>query len=244
MPSAFDGIDRKLERVDENIRNLDNEISLFFQESKYPVLPDVNDKLIFEAIQYHRDRGVPLRFSVLVGEIIHHLRSCLDHIVWEFSSEDYRREHFSRIEFPVCTNEPVDKNAITRYEGKIKGIADGAVRDLIRDLQPYKAPDPVESPILIIHKMDVFDKHRELILVAGNVTLSVPSELADRVAAYDNEDPGNMPIDLAMELRAHKASLQISFRNFGRRKIEPVVTGLAQLSNYIRRVAANFEALA
>jgi hypothetical protein len=50
-----------------------------------------------------------LRFSVLAGEVIHHLRSCLDHLVWQLSSEPFRSAHSDRIEFPVYERAPVGK---------------------------------------------------------------------------------------------------------------------------------------
>jgi hypothetical protein len=77
----FAGIAEKLKRADENIVNLNGEISKFFAESEYPVIPKPDDKRWKEALEYHRELKVPKRFSVLGGEIIHHFRSCLDHIV-------------------------------------------------------------------------------------------------------------------------------------------------------------------
>src|SRR6266481_7650612 len=97
----FYGIVEKLKRFDENIGNLHNEIIAFFKGSKYPVLSNPDSKEWQEAVDYHRELVIPKRFSVLSGEIIHHLRSCLDHIVWHFSSAHYRRGHANAIEFPV-----------------------------------------------------------------------------------------------------------------------------------------------
>src|SRR6266700_1303769 len=97
----FAGIAKKLERADENIVNLHNEILRFFKESKYPVIPDVKDKSWQDAVNYHRDLKISKRFSVLAGEVVHHFRSCLDHVVWHFSSDTAKLLHENALEFPV-----------------------------------------------------------------------------------------------------------------------------------------------
>src|SRR5260370_884562 len=131
MPQKFDGIDEKLKRASENVRILEKEIARFFQEGKYPVLPEHDKKQLLEAIDYHKQRAIPLRFGVLAGEIIHHLRSCLDHVAWQFSSPEYRKDHVRQIEFPVFEKRPVDKDSRARYKRKIKGITDARVLGLI-----------------------------------------------------------------------------------------------------------------
>jgi hypothetical protein len=57
--------------------------------------------VIPEALEYHRNRPVPLRFSVLAGEVIHQLRSILDRIVWQFSDRRYWEFNGKWIEFPI-----------------------------------------------------------------------------------------------------------------------------------------------
>ena len=133
----FAGIYKKLERADENIVSLNNEIVQFFKESKYPIIPDIRDKSWQDAVYYHRDLEVPKRFSVLAGEIIHHLRSCLDHIVWHFSSDAARLLHENALEFPVFFTPPLTKDELSRYNRKIKGITQTKVLTIIERLQPY-----------------------------------------------------------------------------------------------------------
>jgi hypothetical protein len=53
---------------------------------------------------------VPPRFSVLAGEIVHHLRSCFDHVTWNFSV-GATPEH-KRIDFPGRPSKLRTKNRI------------------------------------------------------------------------------------------------------------------------------------
>ncbi len=233
MPQAFDGIDEKLKRANENIRNLESEITGFFQECPYPVLPENDKELLLKGIEYHKNLVIPPRFSVLAGEIIHHLRSCFDHLVWHFSTALDRVEHVRQIEFPIFEKRPVDKKSIFRYEGKIKAITNTTVCNLIERLQPYNSTDPTDSPIAIIHNFDVSDKHRELVLFSPIGVRQLPIEMQTTFEAYQRNHPELTFVDLAIKFKGHGQLVpQISFRDFGRREIQPVVPGLIDLFNY------------
>jgi hypothetical protein len=114
----FAGITIKLQRADENIANLGSEILRFFQECKYPVIPKPDDKRWQDAIDYHSKLTIPKRFSVLAGEVIHHYRSCLDHIAWIFSEVTYRQTNESAIQFPILS-EPPKANDLKRFERQV-----------------------------------------------------------------------------------------------------------------------------
>lgn len=234
VADAFDGIDEKLIRSNENIRNLDAEISRFFEECKYPVLPDEEDKLFLEAIEYYKQLEIPLRFSVLADEVIHHLRSSLDHLIWHFSTPDSRAKNFHKIEFPVFDRKPVDEKQLGRYKGKIQGITDPRVRELIESLQPYNSPDYVDCPLSIIHHMDIFYKHRELVLQSSTGSLRYRGHVEHVIKAYQNTHPDTDPAEVALKFKSYgKVLPQVSFKDFGRRKIEPVVQALNTLRNFV-----------
>jgi hypothetical protein len=244
MDNPFDGIAQKLYRSKENIRNLEIEIERFFKDSKYPSLIDENKELVLEALEYHRDRAIPLRFAVLAGEIIHQQRSILDHIVWQFSDPSYRQAHMKWIEFPILEARPAAKDVFTRYERKIKGVTKPIVRSLIEALQPYNCPDPIDSAMLIIHNFDVIDKHRELVIVVSTPAIQMPMEVMQKAIKYQCGVPGLAPIDFKKEFEAHGEIVpQVAFDEFGRTKAEPIVQALSALQNFLVHVIADFDKL-
>jgi len=231
----FAGIAEKLKRADENIINLNSEILQFFRLSKYPILPDTNHKAWQEAVDYHRNLIIPKRFSVLVGEIIHHLRSSLDHIVWIFSNDTARTLHESVLGFPVISDVP-DKKKLRGFERQIQGVDKPSVRKLITDLQPYwLGSDASDDPVCIIHDMDRFDKHRELVIVGSCANLTFPASSAgiiQKIMAYRQGKP--LPIeDVFAVQRAvkHQAKVfpQVAFAKFGKREGQFVVPCVQQL---------------
>lgn len=248
----FAGILVKLQRADENIDNLGREIRRFFQECKYPVMPNDDDKRWQDAVDYHRSLAIPKRFSVLVGEIVHHWRSCLDHIVWNFSDPTYRSTHETRIQFPILIEQP-SANEIKRLERQIGGIADPSdARGLILELQPYKlGADAIDSPLSIVHNMDRADKHRELVIVQaiGNLVLP-PDTPPNVVAAATVYGQGKDELLSKAERNAVYRALhehgkffpEVAFAEFGKRKGQFVIPSLRKLSGHIEKLVAVFMA--
>ena len=244
MDRTFTGIHEKLVRAYENIRNLDTEVARFFESSDYPVFPYQDKQALAKALDYHERRPIPLRFSVLSGEIVHQLRSCLDHVSWALSAESYRLAHPTVIEFPIFKVPPTRKKSLAAYERKIKGIRDPGALILIELLQPYNSPDPLCSSLWIVHDMDITDKHRGLVLCVPTPAIFVPMDLFNRFLSYERGEPGSVPVDVGAELHNNPQILpQIAFREFGGRGVEPIVQGLTELHNFVVQIVQRFEAL-
>ncbi|MGA7157430.1 MAG: hypothetical protein WBY53_11305 [Acidobacteriaceae bacterium] len=236
----LDGIAEKLKRAKENFLNLQTEIDRFFQEGDYSVLPEHDRKLLFKAIEYHKNRVIPPRFSVLTGEVIHHLRSCFDHIVWHFSvGQKYTAR---QIEFPVFIKRPIDKEDCERFNRKIQGITDPNARVLIEKLQPYNAADPVDDPLWIIHDFDITDKHRELLLCMGTASMIFPIEMSSAIENYQKQHPELDDAHIAHHFKDNGLAMPcISFGKFGQKGIKPVVLGLRELLNHTLKAIKEFE---
>lgn len=250
---SFAGIAEKLKRSNENILNLNSEIDAFIQNGEYPTIPYQDDEMWQKAMEYHRTKPIPLRFSVLSGEIIHQMRSCLDHIVWHFSSSVARLNHSGAIEFPVfeVKPDPMKKNEIERYSRKVQGISNTAVLNLIEKMQPYNAgPNAADDPLLVVHNMDRFDKHRELAIVDSSVRVNFPNAMAvvSRMAEMYSQGAqltNSELLTLSHALKDHaQVAPGIAFREVGGRKIQSVIPTLAQLQQAIVERVAMFASLA
>ncbi len=238
----FNGIAKKLERAEENIYNLYAEMERFFQSCEYPVLPQDEPQTLAKAIDYHKNLSIPPRFSVLAGEVIHHLRSCFDHVAWHFTIGPVK--NFRKIEFPVFDEKPLNHDGRRLYDRKIEGITDPKVRALIEDLQPYRASDPLDDPLHIIHDFDISDKHRELILCVGTGGTVLPRSMQGVIEAYQREHPDADSAEVARHFKSYGPTQPfVSFRNFGKRGIKSVTEGLVELFNYTVREIDKFRLL-
>lgn len=116
MSLPLDGVLQKIERADEHIKNLNDEIGTFIEDN-YRIVSKPDDDATTSIITVVGP-DPPLRFSVIVGEIIHQLRSSLDHVIWQLVLANGKvptRYH----QFPICDS--VEKFKKARKRGNIKG---------------------------------------------------------------------------------------------------------------------------
>lgn len=159
----LDGIAAKIERANESIQNLNAEINEFLTRAPRPYhiesgFYDDPRKYVFRA---YSQAPIPLRFSVLAGEIVHQFRSCFDHLIValaEVNGTPRNRNH----QFPICRKREKFRKACEG--GQIQGITKPALRRVIA-AQPYRDAAPDDTTILAIHQLDVRDKHSLLLIV-------------------------------------------------------------------------------
>jgi hypothetical protein len=166
MSHPLDGCWAKIERAKEQIRYLNSEITILLNSGVYSVVGECQperQRYIFKLM----GPPVPLRISVIAGEIVHHLRSCFDHVVWALASKNGLPDT-ERVNFPVCQTAEKFEKAVR--DGIIKGVS-VADRTLIEALQPYRTPDAPNSILQIIHDLDLADKHRLLTVVTHTLAL-------------------------------------------------------------------------
>lgn len=242
MTTRFPGIVEKLERADESIHNLESEVSRFFQECEYPIMPKFQDKEHAKALEYYKTLIIPPRFSVLSGEIVHHLRSCLDHIIWELSDDTTRNSKDGRyLEFPILETRPAPENKFTRYYRKIQGVQHVGALQLIEKFQPYHRVTPSIDPLWIVHQMDIADKHRELVLTQSSGFMQGPWDLMMQVRGHLTT---GKPISNATkrEFDEHaQVTPQVSFKDFSGGIVQPIVPKLAELTSYVIVIVSEFE---
>jgi hypothetical protein len=175
----LDGCWAKIERANEQIRQLDGEIAALIDSGLYSIAGEnqpERGRYAFKLL----GPAVPLRIAVIAGEIVHHLRSCFDHVVWALARKNGLPES-ERANFPVCQTPEKFKNAVR--DGIIKGVS-ASEHPLIEALQPYRTPDPPNSILQIVHDLDITDKHRLLVVVThamvmGNTLVITKNDCPD-----------------------------------------------------------------
>lgn len=98
---------------------------------------------------------LPSELPLIVGDVIHNVRSALDHLVYALSSPKAQRS--DRTQFPIFTDAAKFK---TRGIPMIESIK-GPERTLIENVQPFAAtPVPENDPLAILNSLSNLDKHR------------------------------------------------------------------------------------
>jgi hypothetical protein len=104
----------------------------------------------------------PLRWGVVIGEIVHDLRSALDHAVCAAVRLNGRNCERPRSQFPLLT----DRNEWPKHRKSISAMKP-ALRAVVRNYQPYqtwfrKRPFGKPHPLGALAAMSNADKHRAL----------------------------------------------------------------------------------
>jgi hypothetical protein len=156
MSHLLDGCRAKIERANENIKNLEAEIAAFVDPNNHSVVSHI-DPVAKTCDFVALGQQIPLRFSVLIGEIVHHLRSSLDHSIWALVLQRHETPSF-KVQFPVC--ETAEEFETAKKRGIIQGIS-GCAQAIIERLQPYNTADwratVSDQPLRIIHELDITD---------------------------------------------------------------------------------------
>lgn len=198
MTHPLDGCWAKFQRAKENIDNLHREITDFLHSDPAPykiVGRHQNNGLEYGFVAFGNPQ-VPLRFAVLAGEIIHHLRSSLDHLIYALVIQN-GESPTNKNQFPICSTAKSFDDACKR--GQLNGVSASA-RKLIASVQPYATPTPEDTVLAVVGRLDNFDKHRLLVIVTTAVKLGETITIgADAEIAATLGKEGGMPAIIGFE---------------------------------------------
>ncbi len=158
---VVDNLYVKIERASSLLASLERESTAFLAEN-YRVEGRLNQKTRKYSFLALGNPVVPPRFSILIGEIVYHLRTVLDHLIFILAGGQGKP---TKLSFPIGCKEGEFKSALKR--GILKGVPDRAVQ-VIEHLQPYRtSPNPRAATLYQLHNLNIIDKHRLLVAAAA-----------------------------------------------------------------------------
>ncbi len=263
MSHELDGCWAKIERAEESINQLNVEFTAFLtaEPKPYRIVRNVEPDGITHIWKIFSQGCLPPRFSVIAGEIIHHLRSSLNLLLCAMvrhRGNTVERWHH----FPVCSSIEKFKKAVDARA--IEGISLTA-RNLIESVQPYHAPQVDTSFLAILHDLDVREKHQLLVILAGAAFLgevefpfkgldpTIPEGAKDqfrpivttgvkRRATEEGEEILRVRLDRVRPNMTPEAQFApfITFEKFGPVELQPVIPSLVQAGGYVADVVRRF----
>jgi len=167
---TFDGIRLKRSRAWDQINSLKADITSFLWSDLDAYVPrvDFNGQTQILTISVHINKVPDAMWGIRVGEIVHNLRSALDHVIWELFIKNNRQTPRIRDkhQFPIFDNQAGFNSAIPQF---LKGLDNKAI-DLIRSEQPFPVSEggtgeDIKSPLWHLKELSNCDKHRTIHLV-------------------------------------------------------------------------------
>jgi hypothetical protein len=224
MSHSLDGPWAKAERAREHTEVLNREWRIFFESHSNRDFLNHSLDGPWHVISASPPlkKPPPLRFSVICGDIVHNLRSALDHLVWQLVIAE-GSEPGKWNSFPIYT----DSDAFTRDvrcrkkkrgPGPLAGIdPKGDAWAFIEELQPYNSRklgmDPTHHQLFVLHTLSNTDKHRTL-----HFQMLFPDDVAIRRLVDWN--PAAILLDyrfahLPMSLKGETEVLRLRFSQTG-----------------------------
>jgi hypothetical protein len=206
VPLALDGPLAKLDRAAEHLNALDFGCRLFLQTKPYYLTAEYEPEVGCHVVRIRIRRQVPLALGVVVGELVHSLRSALDQAVWLIACrsnpvETLWEEKIARkIAFPFA-----DQRKTFEAHGVMAYIADDA-KAVLDKAQPYQGTDRAMA-LADVNRLWNIDKHRIVHGGFGAINLGtvgfVPHAVAiDQLAdvKFDYLHRPGIPVDDGTEI--------------------------------------------
>jgi hypothetical protein len=163
MAGHLDGCWVKLDRAREHLDGLASEIKAAVADpSNVTVLrPQFDVKQTNCYIQVQSVPDYPLlRWGVMVGDILHNLRSALDHLAWQLYKTGCARltsKEEGRIVFPICRTVDDFRSKLNTHLGGVSWVQ----RALVYEYQPCaRYHDTTLSPLYRLQSLSNDDKHQ------------------------------------------------------------------------------------
>jgi hypothetical protein len=184
-------------------------------------------------IRTNKPKPIDPSWPLIIGDVVHNLRSALDHLACQLAILNGNPlTCCEKTVFPVSETESFFRD----IKHKIEPFVSAEAFEVIKECQPYYAAQlqgqvATNHTLWILHKLDIIDKHRVLIVVAKQIRPAVFRAIL-----------GNQAVDLPIERRfwqpledgAHLARL--NFIDFpyeveGKMRVELLTEVKIQLAN-------------
>ena len=243
MPCLFEGPKLKVERAKRHICELDTEISTFRGRERYRIVIETDTTTHWHQAIFRVQEDIPAYFAVIIGDVVHNLRSALDLLACELVRLNRRND--SKVYFPFAKTR--DDLVIAIKRARIDRAGPEVVT-IIRSLKPYKGGD---DTLRAIHDLNIMDKHKLLIPIwqlakIDHLKMTSEPHSAEVIGGTALLKDGDKLFGMA-GLSAHeikydfKWSFDIAFGEGQPLEGESVIPTLYQLASLAKGIVQTFE---
>lgn len=225
----------KIHRAKTHLRDLESELASFGMKEFYAVTTDAET----ESRQLGKHRILTFDTLGLAGDVIHNLRSALDHLANQLAWVGSGKEPSRQVEFPIAKDATTYERDKAR---KIQGILPEVVK-VIDALEPYKGG---KGDILWrLHELDNIDKHRTLFTYSHDCFLVADwlSEVSDSPYNLKASNPHFGGVEIFDSEVEQDVEIEID-KAVSQAKVvpgNPLLPSLVQLVDYVNDLVLSFK---
>lgn len=198
----------KLWRARDHLNHLDQRTKQIIQGQGWSVVRELDRDSGKDVWKVRANPMTFQEFGVRIGDVLHNLRSSLDHLAYALAvAYSGRPERPEDVEFPIHW----EPKSFDRVRGREIGLVHPDAQAIVERMQPYNRPDPRGDLLWILHELSNWDKHRAL-----HVTPYFGEEASvrnDVVSGVEILDVKTFPMGRAFEDEA--VVIETTFRTTG-----------------------------
>ncbi len=161
----------KLDWAKKHLDRLEGDIHSFVQSQPHEMTVKYDAERAKYVAILHVRKAEPPDWSLMVGDIVHNVRSALDSLVYALTVKSLGRlptgDEVRQIQF-VIVDQPADWNG--ERGRRLKHLAP-TVQAEVEKLQPYHRPDPkYKHQLSVLRDLSNIDKHRHILVVVQGAT--------------------------------------------------------------------------
>ncbi len=165
MQERLLGVRQKVKRAGMHLDELKLGLKAFMDSDPFSISLDFETEPEKVTVQILKANAVPAELLPVIGDVIHNLRSALDHLSYALVKVT-GKEPSTKNEFPILDGPLTKPKFQKRFEDKLVGM-NPEVMEMIRQIRPYKGGN---DALWRLHRLDIVDKHQMLIVALGNIT--------------------------------------------------------------------------
>jgi hypothetical protein len=162
--ASLAGVRLKLKRAGEQLQALDSEMAVFRQGQPYKIVRQINPDTLEMYGVFRVIKEMEPMWSVQIGEIVHNMRSALDHFVFQVViAETGVASKAKKLQFPIFETPEGYRD---RGKKMLGGVSSSA-KAFIKSLQPFVTGEGQRSPLWHLKELSDLDKHRDVTVAAA-----------------------------------------------------------------------------
>lgn len=159
MAHPLDSVLMKINRADEHIHEFDPALSAYLAGNPHVPRVDHDAKTGITTLRLEVRNPLPLKMNAILGDVLHNLRSALDHLAWQVALLNVSTP-YDRTQFPIFDDGQRYANAASGRYFVLQSVAP-VHRALFERLQPYQRGSQAQThPLWLLHELSNTDKHR------------------------------------------------------------------------------------
>lgn len=168
MSGDIDSAIAKIKRAEAQIEELADRVERYSRSCVCEIVSTIDEERDEEIWRFQPVGSIPSEIPVVIGEVLHNLRSPLDNIVCAVAR--MHKGNDSDTYFPFGEDAAAFEKALA---GKTKKLPQVAC-NMIRDAMPYGGGNEL---LWLVHHMNVSDKHRRVVPIGARSTTNVVGHL-------------------------------------------------------------------